>query len=299
MITLSLLGGLASLGSGLLWAIALTIYVLKARDMPSDQINLFKNLIAFIGLLLFSLYQPITLPTDYRVVFSLVFAGLIGLALGDSLIIISMRYAGAQVSSALQCAVPMVSAIMAFAFLGEKLNTREFMGMGLILCGIVGVIFANNRAQKKIALMEKKMFYLGVLFALIAAFSQACSWVFLRFAMQNIDVYSGTVLRLGVSLIGLMLFQLHRHKKISIEKRFLSKNKFPALFVASIMGTLLSLLLITVGSKYTKAGVASALSSAYPIFMIPLAVYFLRERTNWLVILFTLVSIVGVAVMLV
>ena len=63
------------------------------------------------------------------------------------------------------------------------------------------------------------------------------------------------------------------------------------------MGTYLGLMLMSLGTKYTKAGVGAALSSTYPIWVIPMARVLIGERSNWRSLVFTVFAVLGIVVM--
>jgi drug/metabolite transporter (DMT)-like permease len=71
------------------------------------------------------------------------------------------------------------------------------------------------------------------------------------------------------------------------------------LALAAIIGAFCGLVLLSIGTKYSKAGISSALSSTYPIWIIPFARVYLGEKGNWQSILCTVVAVGGIALMFV
>src|SRR5690606_1006007 len=118
-----------------------------------------------------------------------------------------------------------------------------------------------------------KTYMIGILLGLVAAVTQAIGLVLARDALQEIEVLLGTLIRITPALIILLLLRrqsgdYRRHWKLLLT----DKKSFYALFIAAFTGTFIGLIFGAAGSKYAKAGVTAALTSTYPIWVIPIAI---------------------------
>ena len=69
---------------------------------------------------------------------------------------------------------------------------------------------------------------------------------------------------------------------------------WPHIIAGAIIGTYLSMMLWLAGYKYTKASIAAVLNELAAVFIVVLAVLFLKERTTPRQIGGTLLAIAGV-----
>ena len=53
------------------------------------------------------------------------------------------------------------------------------------------------------------------------------------------------------------------------------------------------------GAKYAKAGIAAALTSTYPVWIVPIAKYLLGEKVTWQGAVCTLFAVAGIILMVI
>ena len=57
-------------------------------------------------------------------------------------------------------------------------------------------------------------------------------------------------------------------------------QRFAFLLLAAVTGAYVGLVLMSLGLKYSKAGVATAILGTYPIWVVPVAHFYLGEKTR-------------------
>ena len=67
---------------------------------------------------------------------------------------------------------------------------------------------------------------------------------------------------------------------------------------AALFGTFLGLLLMSTGAKYAKAGISSALTATYPLWIIPLSAWIAKESISLKKTAYTLFAVLGVGLMM-
>ena len=70
------------------------------------------------------------------------------------------------------------------------------------------------------------------------------------------------------------------------------------LALASFFGTFIGLLLMSIGAKYAKAGISSALTSTFPLWIIPISVLIAGESVNLRKSILTVFAVAGVGIMM-
>lgn len=306
-------GEVFSLLAALIWACSLSTYKAFGEIVSSQILNMFKNAVALICLAIAVLITGATFPERPNEWFLLIASGVAGIAIGDTAYFASLRRIGAQLSSSLQCLAPPFSAGLAALILGENLTFNEAVGIAITVFGVAGLLWVKQlQTQQRVfdRPISRSILSAGLIFAILSASGQALGVVLTRGVMQNVDVFAGSVLRIAPAILGLALVRYIRRatrRDSSSERTFVSglkaiyadRRAAIALTAAAFFGTFVGIVLMIAGVKYAKAGVAAALSSTYPIFIIPIARVVLREHVSWSMILMTLVSVAGIAYMFV
>jgi drug/metabolite transporter (DMT)-like permease len=288
-------GEILSLTAAVIWAGSTCLYKAWAKDLPAGVINLYKNTVAMVLLFVTMLVTGTDMLTEPWVIFLLAISGVIGIALGDNAFFAALPRLGAQVTSAIQCLAPPLTAALAFIALGEALDSFEMMGMLMATIGVAGAVWFSQQGST----FHAGWLLGGIGAALLAALCQAVGLVLSRQAIQQVSVLEGSLLRITPAVIVLLLMSSVRGRPVGLRQIWSSKSRGMWLTFAAFCGTCLGLLLSSAGVKYTKAGIAAALSSTYPVFVIPLAAVFLGEATTTRSKVCTVIAVVGVAVMLV
>lgn len=294
-----LAGEAAALGAALIWSGAMGVYAKYSADVPASTLNFFKGLIAIICLLAVTLLTAPRWAEDPWALGLLAGSGVIGIALGDTAMFAALNRLGAQITSSCQCLAPPIAAIIAMWILGETLTLREALGMLVTAAGVAGIILMSRRQGAQLAEVPKLTVVLGVGLALLAALCQGAGIVMSRQALQSVDVIYGTLARIAPALLVLGILMLWSGKTEQLRTLVKDPRRATMLALASFAGTCIGLILMSAGVKYAKAGIAAALNSTCPIWIIPIAHFVLKERVTWPTAACTCVAVAGIVMMLV
>jgi drug/metabolite transporter (DMT)-like permease len=287
-------GEILSLTAALLWSISLTIFTKFGQNIPSHTLNLFKNLFALSSIIVAISFSNPEWVFDRYIWYELGLSGIIGLSLGDTALFAALKRLGAQITAATQCLAPPISAFIAVVFLNENLTPREWTGLLITITSVASVIFfkkGDNSSQKQV----RNVVVAGAIAAIFSAICQGTSIVLQRHAMQSIDVLLGTGIRIAPALIVLTIINFKKNSnKDGLKLIFRDSKALIYLSAASFMGTFLGLICQSYGTKYTKAAIAAALTSTYPLWIIPLAAIFLNEKISKSSVIGTFCAVGGI-----
>ncbi len=287
-------GEAASLGAALSWAIALCTYRRWGYGISPWGLNLSKNIVGLVGLSLLLLILRPPLDAGPLVYLSLFVSGLAGIALGDTAAYSVLRHLGAPAAAAGVCLGPPLSAILAFLFLGETLSARELLGIVLTVVGVSGSLFCTPKAgiRRDDTFVPSKSW--GIFWLSLSGLGHAVGVVLSRYGMPKVDALWGTGIRLVPAQLFLIVLCWYRPSGVA--GLWKNKRRLGILSAAATIGTFLGLILMSLGLKYSKAGVSTALMSTYPLWVVPIAHYFLGERIKKGIFFFTVIACVGCAV---
>lgn len=293
-----LLGGeLAALMASLLWAVASVVYTRLGTKISPLVLNWSKGMvgIALIGMTVFLRGDRHPLLESQSLVL-LAFSGILGIGLGDTFFFESLRYIGPRRTLLIQTLTPALTAILALIFLQETLKTIAWLGVLLTTMGVTWVISERTpqiTIQSHAAFnAQSSQWMRGVIFSLLAAIVQGVGVVLSRSALADTttDPLWSTLVRL-VAGTGILFIWLPLQGEMAHCRNVLqSKNQLGAIALTAFFSTYLGIWLQQVSVKYTAAGIAQALGSTSPLFVLPLAV--------WTGDRLTMRSILGVAIAL-
>lgn len=290
-----LFGELNALTAALLWAGSLCAFRHFGEGVSSHTLNLFKNAVAMGCLLVALALQRPELPGEASPWLELALSGVVGLAIGDTLLFAALKRLGAPLTAAIQCLSPPATALLALLFLDETLTILQVTGMAITVLSVAGVIHFGRRESSARPGVSWAALAGGLLCAVGAAVSQAGGIVLSRHALQEVPVLLGTAIRVAPAILLLGLLELRQTPSPLAGRRFRTGRQVAALAAAAFCGTFLGVLCLSAGAKYAEAGVTSTLSSTFPIWILPIAAVFLGERCGWASVLSTFLAVGGIA----
>jgi len=288
------MGELAALGAAFVWALSSTIWQRVGQQIPAVVLNFLKGAIALFMLLSTVLILGKSLPAiNPTILAMLLVSGALGIGLGDTAWFVVLKYLGARRSLLLETLSPPLTALFGLIFLQEKLSVVACTGVFLTICGVAWVI-AERTAE---TVLPSKQIWQGLGISLLGQTSHAAGAILSRTAFTQIDI--DPLWTASLRLIGgmaVMLFFLNRTNTASL-KQLKSPKILAATVIAAFLGTYLGIFLQQISLKYAPAGIAQALSSTSPLFVLPLAVM-AREKVSLRAVLGVAGAIAGIVLLL-
>ncbi len=287
-------GEIAALGAALIWASASVVYMGVGRQVSPLVLNFTKGWIAIALLLLTFLVTGQSIPSvPTSAVLLLLLSGVVGIGLGDTAYFHALNCIGARRTLLFETIAPCLSALLAWGFLQERLSTQAWFGILLTLSGIVWVVLErvpDLEATQKSPLR-------GILFSFLAASGQAGGAVLSRAALigSEIDSLWSTLIRLVGGTVILLVWSL-----IEQPKEILKPLRFQRLFFVIVgtafISTYLGIWLQQTSLKFAPTGIAQALSSTSPLFVLPIA-KMMGDRISLRAIVGVLIALFGVTLL--
>jgi len=238
---------------------------------------------------------------DMSAITLLAWSGVIGFAIGDALYFGAVARCGVQVTGVVaQLNVP-TAAILAWAFLGEELSSRELGSMALVLGGATLVILDNPKTS--VATIGYKRH--GVYLALICAVCQGAGIMLGHGGMEGVEVVPGTVVRLVAGVVGAFVLStlfdvgsvLGKKKggeTAALIRPFRHPEMLKRLLFAALIASVINLLPYHFAVRELRGGISAVLFATAPLFTLPLGPLF-GEKHGWRAVCGTLMGFLGVA----
>ncbi len=290
-------GEIAILISTVIWAHCLIFYKKYAQEVPPYFLNLFKNSVASLALLVVVIWGQRFPPTLYESnVPWMLLSGVFGLAIGDYLLFMALQRIGASLSTIIMLFAPTITAVCGILLLSEYLSWIQWLGIFVTTVAIMFVVYSRKAKSAS----SSPEFRAGITYAVISAVFQAFGMLAARYAAQDMDMIFGAGLRLwgasAVLLVGLVFVPKQQY----IQFRLMVKGKLLfGLTMVAVFGTALTMVLFICSAQFTKAAITSTLGSTVPLWILPGSYYFLGERINKRSVFYTLVAFFGVSLLFV
>ncbi|HRS53451.1 MAG TPA: DMT family transporter [Bacteroidales bacterium] len=289
-------GELAALLTALLWAFSAIAIEFAGKNVGSISVNLIRLVLGFIFLTLFMLIKGnnfLPIDANQRQWLWLSLSGIIGLAIGDFLLIKAFIIIGSRISMLIMTLVPPLSAIFGWLILNEKISMLNLIGMIITLVGISIVILKKNTNE---ITLSKNISKKGLLLAIGATIGQSIGLVFSKLGIADYNALSATQIRLIAGIIGFLIITIIFKRFKNIIKPFYDKKTILAIIIGSLFGPFLGITFSLVAIQNTKTGIASTLMSIVPIIIIPLSMIIFKHKVSLWEFAGTIVSVLGVMI---
>jgi drug/metabolite transporter (DMT)-like permease len=287
-------GEFAALSAALIWAIASVIYTGVGRQLSPLTLNFTKGWIAIALLILTFLITRQGIPALDPMGFSLLFlSGIVGIGFGDTAYFSALRCIGARRTLLFETLAPPLSALLALVFLHETLLPQAWLGIVLTISGVIWVILERvSETHGNFRPLQ------GSLYGLFAALGQAGGAVLSRAALVNteIDSFWSTLIRLLGGTATLLVWMLMQRQSSDVVKPFQSPRLFIVIAGTAFMSTYLGIVLQQTSLKFAATGIAQALSSTSPLFVIPI-VWVMGDRISLRSVTGVTVALIGVSLL--
>lgn len=295
------MGEISALIAAFLWATSSIYFSISGKVFGPSLLNRIRLSFAFIFLIVTHtiFYKtPIPINAPYKQWGWLALSAIIGLVIGDFFLFKSFVMVGPRLGMLIMSTSPVVSALLAWIFLGESLSISQIFGIGLAIGGIALVVTDNGSHQN--VFTDQRHKWIGLLFAFGGSIGQAVGLIFAKKGLPpEFPALSGVVIRIMVATIFVWLSALVT-RQIKPGLKLISENPkaMKNAFFGALMGPYIGVWLSLVAVQFAKVGIASTLMALTPIFHLPIG-SILKEKITKQAIIGTLIAIIGVAVILI
>lgn len=297
------LGEIFAILTAVCWAITSTAFEHAGKKMGSLTLNIIRLLLAFVFLMIFTgIIRGNPLPTDAGMDTWkwLLLSGVVGFFIGDLMLFEAFTRIGARISMLIFSSVPPMSAILAFIILGDTMTPFQIIGMFVTITGI-GIVILTRDSSDSEAKLKFTHPVQGILLAFGGAFCQAFGYIIGKLGMHSgtavYDPFAATQIRAIAAIICFALFITYRKGWKKVAMAFTYKRAMKFTLVGSVFGPFIGVSLSLAALNYTTPGVASTLTSITPVLLIPVAVFYHKERLHYKEVLGAFTAILGVGMM--
>ncbi len=285
-----MLGILSALGAASSWTYACCLWRQQTRYFSAVHINLIKNIIAFC------IFSPVILTFDFNSnlneICILLVSGIIGITIGDSFYIISLKRIGTRRTLAVEALSPLISTVLGSFLLNEAPPLNLWCGAFIVSISLIGIACQDSILDEAYDSFRIKKD--GFIFAFASVLCAVIAAILSRLVLVNSDLspFQTTEIRLFGGFVALLPCVKSSFFREINNLPLRDKSK---ILYATFFGTNLGILLQQNVFKTLPIGLGWTLLSTSPIF----SLFFAKvegEKLKWETVAFTVTIVFGVAI---
>ena len=289
------MGEFFALACALVWAFAVILFRKSGETFSPLALNLFRvtlSSVFFLVTLLFSGQQILGRAplADYLILMA---SGVIGIAIADTLFHASLNRVGAGINAIVNLLYSPFVILFAFLMLDERLGVSQFIGMGLVVSGVI----VSTRIKAPAGTTGRDLF-LGIFLGACTMGFLAFGIVFAKPVLERSDIIWATAIRQFGALLVLVPGALLSPSRKEIWSIFRPQAAWKFSIPGTILGSYLALMLWVGGMKLIPAGKASILNQTSTIYLLVFASLFLKEPFTRKKLIAALLALAGVLLVL-
>ena len=290
-----MIGIISAFAAAISWTYACFIWRCQTEKFKSIDINLVKNIIAF--LIFLPSFINIQILTDLKSVLILLISGVLGIGLGDTFYIKSLQVIGTRRTLAIETLSPLLATLTGEIFINENLALKSYIG--IIIISISLFILLRNRTNLLVNNLTNiseennlKIYIFPLMSVLCAVLGGLLSrMVFLE---RDLSPFQTTEIR----LLGAIIFLLTiKNFRVNFFLKRLDSNAQKKFLISIFFGTNLGILLQQVVFKTLPLGIGWTLLSTSPV----ISLFFATKEEGQItkgIIFFTTLLFIGLCLII-
>ena len=294
-----MIGELAALGAAVCWTVSAVLYkeaLSRAKPISANIVRCACTSILLVAFL--TIVGKIGVLTELPVhaVVLAVISGIIGLGLGDTMYMVSLKRLGVARAVPITCTYPLFSLLLMVFLQGETVTLHVVLGAVMIVFGI----WLLSRKEKRTGTSElqKKFLVTGVTSALATAIIWAVSITMIDMAVNlpetgNLDhALAVNTLRVSAVTVFLIATAPITDRKYSFLK--MQRRTVFTLVSGGIVALALGWFFLTYSFLHTSGSQAVPISSTTPLFATVSGIVFLHEHVTTKDVIGSIIIVVGI-----
>jgi len=255
--------------AALCWAVASLISADVTRKIGGLAFNRLRLFFVSIMLIGYTFYLDTWNTINNEFLFTILFSGIIGIFLGDTLLFIALQKIGPRRNNILFSLAAPFTVILNIIFLNEIMSTINLIGCIIVFCGVVvAIAYGNSKDKNHRWEVVEGNIYLGVSLGIGAALCQAIGLIMMKpILTMGADPIASAALRTAISFV-FLAFTFFLNYKIFNTKTNLSFKIVGQSILSGFLGMALGMSLLLIALKYADAGIVATLSSTSPIMIL-------------------------------
>ena len=236
------------------------------------------------------------LDTDAESWRLLAFSGFLGFFVADLCLFKAFLLIGPRVSLLVQTLSPPIATIAYWLRFGDGLGPREWLAMAVTTAGVAWVVLERPGASG--GSPRNGAWRLGLALAVVAAAGQALGLMLSKQGLGNYDVGAATFIRILGSMFGFIPLITLTWRWGPVLGGARNIRALTIMTFGALVGPYIGVVLCMVSLRHSHPGVTATIVNITPVLILPFVVFLYREKVTLRAVAGALVSVAGVALLL-
>ncbi|MEM3672670.1 MAG: DMT family transporter [Candidatus Bathyarchaeia archaeon] len=290
-------GEMAALGAALCWTVSAVLYKKALLNVKPVAVNIVRctstSLILLIFLALASKLEILAVLTSKALILACI-SGLIGLGLGDTLYLASLKMIGVVKTVPITCTYPLFSLLWATLLGGEIISLQIITGVIII---VLGIWLLGQDKQRKHVEVARKILVKGIALAVLTAITWSISISMVNMTVKEASNFDHALavntIRVVITAVFLLVLAPIGDREFSFLK--IRKETFLASSVGGVASLGLGWFFLTYSfAVKTPESRAVPISSITPLFSMLSGIIFLHEKVTKQNVLGSMLIVAGI-----
>jgi len=257
-----LIGILSAFGAATSWTYACFIWRAQTQKYKSIDINLIKNIIAF--LIFLPAFINLSSTTALKNIFILLISGIVGIGLGDTFYLKSLQTIGTRKTLSVETLSPLMAAFSGEIFINEDIKIKSWIGVIIVSISLFIILKKGNDFKDENSSFSEKNNFKIFAFPFLSVLCAVLGGLFSRmvFLQSNLSPFITTEIRLLGAIIFLITL---KGFKINFFLKNIEKKEQKRFLLSILLGTNIGILLQQIVFKTLPIGIGWALLSTSPV----------------------------------
>jgi len=291
-----MIGEFAALGAAVSWTISALLYKKALSETKPVSANIVRLTLTSVVLLVFLVAAGLigvleSLPMSVVVLAGV--SGVIGLGLGDTLYMISLKMIGVARAVPVTCTYPLFNLVWVAIFAGEPVTWSVALGAVVI---VLGVWLLSLQEKRDALSVQRRVLGKGLAVALVTALLWSVSIAMMGLAVKETptldDAFAINAVRVFTIAVSFVVAAPLVDKSLGFLK--MKKRTVITLIVGGIVALGLGWFLLNYSFIDTPQSRAVPISSATPLFSTLAGVLLLHEKVNAKIALGSIMVVSGI-----
>tara|TARA_Y100001968_G_scaffold315951_1_gene343161 strand:+ start:355 stop:1221 length:867 start_codon:yes stop_codon:yes gene_type:complete len=287
-----MIGFFAAISAVFCWTLGCTIWREESKELRPRQINIYKNILASF----FFLPVLLSIPWSSEIfsIFILMLSGIVGIAIGDTLYINSLKIIGTRKTLSFEALTPIIATILGTVSVNDIYPQRVWIGSFMVSFSLLMIV--RQDTNKKDNYRDINIF--GIMCALGSVFCAVLAALMSRIILINSTLSPLQTTEIRLISASIFLFLIFKADFINLFRlRSIRKKNHSNLIFSTILGTNFGVLFQQIVFKELSIGIGWTLLSLSPIFALFIS-HKEEDQINKLTIFYSFLSFAGVAITL-
>lgn len=271
------MGAFYAIMCGLTWAIGAILAKKNLEKVSPMLLNLARISIGSFLLLFTWIFFDFTWNFHLPHLIFISLSSFLGIFVADFLYHYGLHRVSASMAALVDCMYSPFTILLAFLFLQERFHLSFMIGLFLILGSVFLASWKDFTQEGK---EGKKNQVKGILAIISSVLFVSVGQIIVKPVLEHSSVLSIITLRQMIAFLCITPTFLFVPFRKEMRHLFTQKDVLKSVFICALLSSYISLIFWFLGMKYTLVGISALLNQLSTIFIILLAVVFLKEKLD-------------------